>query len=167
VTTASLADLRSCLDEAYASQHSGHGRDETAVFVYQRDIRPLLPWPAAGAVIDLGRGRDEFVRLLQADGLEAEGIDISPEQVSLARSAGVDGVRQGDFRAILVAHPAHCAAITASAAHVKVWQVISARYRIAQAAGTGMLRRHIVTENLTFAAQRHTRPVNTAERDVT
>jgi len=52
--------------------------------------------------------------LLQADGFHAEGIDVSPEQVALAQAAGVSNIRQGDFRAILAAHPAHYAAITAT-----------------------------------------------------
>ncbi len=177
--------------------------------------------------------------MLQADGFDAEGIDISPEQVALAQTAGVTRVRQGDFRAILAAHPARFAAITAtdllehltkpevlqtfddvvaalvpggvfvarvpnavsplgghiragdfthqtsftarsigqlaaaagfesvvtrscppvahglaSAARVIVWQVVSACYRIALASETGMLRGHIVTQNLTFAARK-------------
>jgi SAM-dependent methyltransferase len=52
--------------------------------------------------------------LLQADGFDAEGIDISPEQAALARAAGVPRVRQGDFRTILAAQPAHYVAITAT-----------------------------------------------------
>jgi len=114
VTTAGLADLRSRLYEVYASQHAGGGGGEAAALVYRRDIRPLLPPPAAGPVVDLGCGRGELVRLLQADGFDAEGIDISPEQAALARAAGVARVRQGDFRALLAAHPAHYAAITAT-----------------------------------------------------
>ena len=249
MTTDSLADLRSRLYEAYATQHAGCGGDEAAALVYRRDIRPLLPPPAAGPVVDLGCGRGELVRLLQADGFDAEGIDISPEQAALARAAGVARVRQGDFRAILAAHPAHYAAITAtdllehltkpevlqtfddvaaalapggvfvgrvpnavsplgghirngdfthqtsftarsirqlaaaagfdsvlarssppvahglaSAARVMVWQVVSACYRIALAAETGMLRGHIVTQNLTFAARKGVEPVNPAEK---
>ena len=66
MTTASLADLRSRLYEAYASQHAGCGENEAAALVYRRDIRPLLPPPAAGPVVDLGCGRGELVRLLQA-----------------------------------------------------------------------------------------------------
>jgi hypothetical protein len=69
VTTASLADLRSRLYEAYASQHAGSGGDEAAALVYRRDIRSLLPLPTAGPVVDLDRGRGELVRWLQADGL--------------------------------------------------------------------------------------------------
>jgi len=238
VTTASLADLRNRLYEAYASQHAGSGSGEAAALVYRRDIGPLLPPPAACPVVDIGCGRGELVRLLQADGFDAEGIDISPEQAELARAAGIARVRQGDFRTILAAHPAHYAAIMAtdllehltkpevlqtfdhvaaalaprgvfvgrvpnavsplgghiqagdfthqtsftarsirqlvaaagfdsvlarsspptahrlaSAARVMVWQVVSACYRIALAAETGMLRGQIVTLNLTFAAR--------------
>ena len=239
MTTADLDDLRSRLYETYASQHAGRGGDEATPLVYRRDIRPLLPTPTAGPVIDLGCGRGELVRLLQEDGFDAEGIDISPEQVALARAAGVTRVRQGDFRTVLAAHPAHYSAITAtdllehltkpevlrtfddvaaalapggvfvgrvpnavsplgghiqagdfthqtsftarsirqlaaaagydlvitcasppfahglaSAARVMVWQIVSACYQIALAAETGMLRGHIVTQNLTFAARK-------------
>ena len=249
MTAASLADLRSRLYEAYASQHAGQGSGEAAALVYRRDIRPLLPPPADGPAVDIGCGRGDLVRLLQADGFDAEGIDISPEQAALARAAGVVRVRQGDFRTILAARPAHYAAITAtdllehltkpevlgtfddvaaalapggvfvarvpnavsplgghildgdfthqtsftarsirqlaaaagfdavlarssppvahglaSAARVMVWQVVSACYRIALAAETGVLRGHIVTQNLTFAVRKGTEPVNPAAR---
>jgi 2-polyprenyl-3-methyl-5-hydroxy-6-metoxy-1,4-benzoquinol methylase len=248
VTTESLADLRNRLYEAYASQHAGGSGGEAVALVYRRDIRPLLPPPAAGPIVDLGCGRGELVRLLQMDGFDAEGIDISPEQAALARAAGIAGVRQGDFRAILGARPAHYAAITAtdllehltkpevlqtfdyaaaalapggifvgrvpnavsplgghirngdfthqtsftarsirqlaaaagfdsvlarssppvahglaSAARATVWQVVSACYRIALAAETGMLRGHIVTQNLTFAARKGAELVKPAE----
>jgi 2-polyprenyl-3-methyl-5-hydroxy-6-metoxy-1,4-benzoquinol methylase len=239
VTTTSLDDVRSRLYEAYASQHAGPGNGAAAGLVYRRDIRPLLPRPAAGPVVDIGCGSGELVRLLQADGFDAEGIDISPEQAALARAAGVPRVREGDFLAILGAQPGHYAAITAmdllehltkpeilrtfddvaaalapggvfvarvpnaisplgghildgdfthqtsftarsirqlaaaagfgavitrssspvahglvSAGRVIVWQVVSACYRVALAAETGMLRGHIVTQNLTFAARK-------------
>jgi 2-polyprenyl-3-methyl-5-hydroxy-6-metoxy-1,4-benzoquinol methylase len=248
VTTASLADLRDRLYEAYASQHAGHGNGEATTLVYRRDIRPLLPPPAAGPVVDIGCGRGELVRLLQSDGFDAEGIDISPEQAALARAADVPRILQGDFRSILAEQPGRYAAITAtdllehltkpevlrtfddvaaalapggifigrvpnavsplgghirdgdfthqtsftarsirqlaaaagfesvlarpsppvahglaSAARVMVWQMISACYRIALAAETGMLRGHIVTQNLTFATRKSSELVNPAE----
>ena len=112
--TVSLADLRSRLYESYASQHAGTGSGEAAALVYRRDIRPLLPPPTAGPVVDIGCGRGDLVRLLQADGYDAEGIDVSPEQTALAQAAGITRVRQGDFRTILGAHPEHYAAITAT-----------------------------------------------------
>ncbi len=111
---ATLADLRSRLYEAYASQHAGTGSGEAAELVYRRDIRPLLSPPATGPVMDIGCGRGDLVRLLQVDGYDAEGVDVSPEQTALARAAGITRVRQGDFRAILAAHPEHYAAITAT-----------------------------------------------------
>jgi 2-polyprenyl-3-methyl-5-hydroxy-6-metoxy-1,4-benzoquinol methylase len=106
--------VRSRLYEAYASHHAGRGGDEAAALVYRRDIRPLLPPPLAGPVVDLGCGRGELVRLLQADGFDAEGIDISPEQAELARAAGIERVRLGDFRAVLGGQPGRYAAITAT-----------------------------------------------------
>jgi 2-polyprenyl-3-methyl-5-hydroxy-6-metoxy-1,4-benzoquinol methylase len=251
VTPVDLDDMRSRLYEAYATQHAGCGGDKAAALVYRRDIRPLLPPPMAGPVVDLGCGQGELVRLLQADGFDAEGIDIGPEQVALARVAGVARVCQGDFRAILAAHPGHYAAITAtdllehltkpevlqtfddvaaaltpggvfvcrvpnavsplgghirngdfthqtsftvrsirqlaaaagfdsvlprasapiahglaSATRVMVWQVVSACYRIALAAETGMLRGHIVTQNLTFAARKSAELASPADRNL-
>jgi 2-polyprenyl-3-methyl-5-hydroxy-6-metoxy-1,4-benzoquinol methylase len=238
VRTTSLADVRSRLYEAYASQHAGTADSDAATLIYRRDIRPLLPPPAAGPVVDIGCGSGALVRLLQADGFDAEGIDISPEQAALASAAGAARVRQGDFRALLATHPAHYAAVTAtdllehltkpevlqtfddvaaalrpggvfvgrvpnavsplgghiragdfthqtsftarsirqlaaaagfgevmarscppvahglaSAARVVVWQLVSAGYRLTLAAETGVLRGHIVTQNLTFAAR--------------
>ena len=234
-----LADLRNRLYETYASQHAGTTGGDAAALIYRHDIRPLLPPPASGPVVDIGCGQGDLVRLLQADGFDAEGIDISPEQTALAHAAGITRVRQGDFRAILAAHPAYYAAITAtdvlehftkpevlatfddvaaalrpggvfvarvpnavsplgghirngdfthqtsftarsirqlaaaagfdavlarssppvahglaSAGRAAVWQVVSACYRIALAAETGILRGHIVTQNLTFAARK-------------
>jgi 2-polyprenyl-3-methyl-5-hydroxy-6-metoxy-1,4-benzoquinol methylase len=239
VTIASLADMRSRLYEAYASQHAGTGDSDAAALIYRRDIRPLLPAAAAGPIVDIGCGRGDLVLLMRADGFDAEGIDISPEQAVLARAAGAARVRQGDFRALLAAHPAHYAAVTAtdllehltkpevlqtfddvaaalrpggvfvgrvpnavsplgghirsgdfthqtsftarsirqlaaaagfgevvarscppaahglaSTARVVIWKLVSAGYRIALAAETGVLRGHIVTQNLTFAARR-------------
>ena len=60
----------------------------------------LLP-PDSGPVVDIGCGQGALVRLLLADGYDAEGIDVSPEQVSLAHAAGLDQVRLGDYRDIL------------------------------------------------------------------
>ena len=249
MTAATLTDLRNRLYQAYASQHAGHGGGEAAALVYRRDIRPLLPPPTVGPAVDIGCGCGELVRLLQEDGFDAEGIDISPEQAALAREAGVARVHQGDFRAILAGRPAHYAAITAtdllehltklevlrtfddvaaalapggvfvgrvpnavspfgghirdgdfthqtsftarsirqlaaaagfdavlvrssppvahgpaSAARVMIWQAVSACYRIALAAETGMLRGHIVTQNLTFAVRMGAELMHPAER---
>jgi 2-polyprenyl-3-methyl-5-hydroxy-6-metoxy-1,4-benzoquinol methylase len=183
VIMASPSDLRSRLYEAHASQHAGCGGDEAVALAYQRYIRPLLPPSTAGPVVGLGRGRGEIVRLMQADGFDAEGID-NPEQAPLAREAGVARARWGDFRAILAAHPDTYAAIiatdllehltkaevlqtfdgvSAALARVTVWQVVSTCYRTALTTATGILRGHAVTQNLTFAARKGAVTVKPAE----
>ena len=100
--------------EAYASQHSGSGSGEAIALIYRRDIRPALPTPRAGMVVDISCGRGELVRLLRADGYEVEGVDISPEQMALARASGLDRVREGDYRDILRERIGNLAAVTAT-----------------------------------------------------
>ena len=166
------------------------------------------------------------------------GIDVSPEQVAIARAAGLDRIREGDYRDVLAERPGLLAAVVAtdllehltkpevldtfdrvaaslvpggvfiarvpnagspfgghiqhgdfthessytarsvrqlaaaagfgsvtvlpcppvahglvSAGRVALWKPISAFYRIALAAETGVLGGHIVTQNLTFVAR--------------
>ena len=83
------------------------------LLIYRRDISSLLLPLEAGSVVDLGCGRGELVRLLQADGFDTEGIDINPEQAALAGAAGVARVR-GDFCAILATRSASYTAIAAT-----------------------------------------------------
>jgi 2-polyprenyl-3-methyl-5-hydroxy-6-metoxy-1,4-benzoquinol methylase len=238
VTAVDHATLRERLYGAYSSQHAGHGNGEAATLIYRRDIRPALPLPGTGAVLDIGCGQGELVRLLLADGYDAQGIDISAEQVAIAQASGLRQVQKGDYRDLLGAHAGRFVAITAtdllehltkdevleifdlvaatlapggvfvarvpnaasplsghirhgdfthessytarsvrqlaaaagfdsivvrpcpplphglvSAGRVAVWKVVSASYKIALAAETGVLRRHIVTQNLTFVAR--------------
>jgi hypothetical protein len=129
VITGGLAKLRSRLYGAYATQHADCGGEEAAALVYRRDIRPLLlPPPAAGPVVDPGCGRGALVLLMRADGFG--------EVVARSCPPAARGL--------------------ASTARVVVWKLVSAGYRIALAAETGVLRGHIVTQNLTFAARRAT-----------
>jgi 2-polyprenyl-3-methyl-5-hydroxy-6-metoxy-1,4-benzoquinol methylase len=112
--TGDLASLRGRLYESYATQHAGPGAADATGLIYRRDIRPLLPPPSAGPVVDIGCGSGQLVRCLAGDGYEAAGIDISPEQVALARSAGLGSVRQGDYRELLAEHSGRLAAVTAT-----------------------------------------------------
>jgi 2-polyprenyl-3-methyl-5-hydroxy-6-metoxy-1,4-benzoquinol methylase len=230
--------LRDRLYGAYSSQHAGLGASGAAALAYRRDIRPALPGWRSGPVVDIGCGQGEFVRLLLADGYDAEGIDISPEQVAIARAAGLDRIREGDYRDVLAEREGLLAAVIAtdllehlakpevldtfdsvaaslvpggvfiarvpnagspfsgqiqhgdfthessftarsvrqlaaaagfgsvtvvpcppvvhglvSAGRVALWKPISAFYRLALAAETGVLCGHIVTQNLTFIAR--------------
>jgi 2-polyprenyl-3-methyl-5-hydroxy-6-metoxy-1,4-benzoquinol methylase len=115
VTTAPSRDaLRDRLYEAYASQHAGCGSGEATALGYRRDIRPQLPRPGAGPVLDIGCGQGELVRLLLADGYDTEGADVSPEQVAIAHAAGLDQVRLADYRDLLAGRPGSFAAVTAT-----------------------------------------------------
>jgi predicted TPR repeat methyltransferase len=240
MTSSVAADrMRNRLYEAYASQHAGQGDGRAMALAYRRELRPLLPAPKNGPIMDIGCGQGELVRLLLADGYDAEGVDVSPEQVGIAHAAGLDRVREGDYRDFLDGRPGKLAAVTAtdvlehmvkeevldtfdhvatalapggvfvarvpnavspfgghirygdftheswftersvrqlaatagfglvvtlacpplahgpvSAARVLVWAAASALYKVVLAAETGVLRGHIVTQNLTFAAQK-------------
>jgi SAM-dependent methyltransferase len=192
-------------------------------------------------VLDIGCGQGDLVRLLLADGYDAQGIDISPEQVSLAHAAGLGQVRQGDYRDVLDSWAGQLAAVTAndllehltkqevletfdqvaaalmpggtfvarvpnagspfggrirygdfthessytarsvrqiaaaagfepvtvvpcppvahglvSGTRVVLWKLISACYKIVLGAETGVVRGHIVTQNLVFVARKAT-----------
>ena len=112
--TGNLSSLRGRLYESYATQHSGPGSADATGVIYRRDIRPLLPPPAAGPVVDIGCGSGQLVRCLTEDGYDAAGIDVSPEQVALARAAGLVTVRHGDYRELLGERPGELAAVTAT-----------------------------------------------------
>jgi 2-polyprenyl-3-methyl-5-hydroxy-6-metoxy-1,4-benzoquinol methylase len=109
-----LSSLRSRLYESYASQHSGTGQLDATRGAYRRDIRPLLPPPAAGPVVDIGCGSGQLVRCLLDDGYDAGGVDVSPEQVALAHDAGIAQVRHGDYLELLAECPGGLAAVTAT-----------------------------------------------------
>jgi SAM-dependent methyltransferase len=111
-----VAGLRDRLYAAYASQHAGAGAAEAARLIYRRDIRPALPDRWLGPVVDIGCGQGDLVQLLLADGYDAMGVDVSPEQVVLARSAGLGlgVVQEGDYREILDARPGRLSAVVAT-----------------------------------------------------
>jgi SAM-dependent methyltransferase len=114
VTTAADGLRRERLYGTYASDHAGCANGPAAALIYRRDIRPALPLPALGPVLDIGCGQGELVRLLLADGYDAEGVDVSPEQVEVAKAAGVDRVHAGDYRAVLDARAGQLGAVTAT-----------------------------------------------------
>jgi SAM-dependent methyltransferase len=106
--------LRERLYTAYASQHAGCGDSYAAALVYRRDIRPVLPEPHSGPVVDIGCGQGELVRLLLSDGYKAMGIDASPEQVAIARAVGLSCIQEGDYREMLANTGGRFAAIVAT-----------------------------------------------------
>jgi 2-polyprenyl-3-methyl-5-hydroxy-6-metoxy-1,4-benzoquinol methylase len=109
-----LTPLRGRLYESYVSQHSGSAPDSVVRLIYRRDIRSLLPSRSAGPVLDIGCGNGQLVRCLLADGYNATGIDVSPEQVMLAHKSGLTKVQQGDYLKVLAARPGQLTAVTAT-----------------------------------------------------
>lgn len=71
------------------------------VHVFRKDFAPFLPTRKDAAILDLGCGYGEFLHFLQKRGYsETTGIDLSAEQVEIARDLGVRNVhcREGiDF----------------------------------------------------------------------
>lgn len=114
MTTAAGGLRRNRLYESYASQHAGRASAAAAALIYRRDIRPALPPPAAGRVLDIGCGQGEIVRLLLADGYDAAGVDVSPEQVALARANGLTQVSEGDYCVVLGERARQLGAVTAT-----------------------------------------------------
>lgn len=113
VTSASVP-LRDRLYQTYVSQHAGCSNGDAAALIYRRDISPALQPPDVGPVVDIGCGQGQLVRLLLADGYDASGVDVSPEQVALAAAAGLDQVSLGDYREFLAARAGKLAAVTAT-----------------------------------------------------
>jgi 2-polyprenyl-3-methyl-5-hydroxy-6-metoxy-1,4-benzoquinol methylase len=114
VIEARIEPLRERLYGTYASEHAGCGDGEAAALIYRRDIRPVLPPPAAGPVLDIGCGQGQLVKLMLTDGYEAAGIDVTAEQVALAQAAGLDQIEQGDYRALLEARAGQLTAALAA-----------------------------------------------------
>lgn len=114
ITEPESVALRKRLYDAYASQHAGMGTGYAAALIYHRDIRPALLLPGAGPVLDIGCGQGHLVRLLAADGYQTEGVDASPEQVTLAHAAGLLQVHEGDYHELLEQRSGRLAAVTAT-----------------------------------------------------
>lgn len=138
MVTDEQAALRDRLYRAYASQHAGLASRASESLIYLRDIRPALPSPGAGQVIDIGCGQGELVRLLVEDGYDAYGVDISAEQVRLARAAGVDRVKEADYCGALASHRSLAAIIaTDLLEHLAKEEVLDTFDRAAQALRPG------------------------------
>jgi 2-polyprenyl-3-methyl-5-hydroxy-6-metoxy-1,4-benzoquinol methylase len=131
--------VRDRMYAAYASQHAGCSLRDAAGLIYRRDIRPALPQPRSGQIVDIGCGQGQLVRLLLADGYDAMGIDVSPEQVAIARASGLDLIQEGDYNEILAKRPGKLAAVVAIDVleHLTKPEVLETFDRVAAALMTG------------------------------
>lgn len=115
MTADNLAPLRERLYSTYVSDHAGQAESShAAVLAYRRDIRPALPTRPDGLVLDIGCGQGELVRLMRADGYNAEGVDVSHEQVAIAHAAGLQYVREARYQDILLDRSGQLSAVVAT-----------------------------------------------------
>ena len=108
----SQRNYRGQLYQAYASRHAGRDSNEAVSRNVVQDLLPHLTDASSHEVLDLGCGQGSTVLELQERGLSCVGIDISPEQIEIAKGKGAD-VFLIDFRNYLPAHMGNFSAIIA------------------------------------------------------
>jgi len=68
-------------------------------FVWRKFFGRFLPKDKNAKIIDLGCGNGSFVYWLQQNGyLNAEGVDVSPEQIKAAQDLGIKNIYQDDCK---------------------------------------------------------------------
>lgn len=78
------------LYRSYVSDHAGVTDRFTVQGFYDHYVRPALAGRAAGPILEIGCGQGTMLACLRDDGIAARGVDISAEQVAIARRAGMD-----------------------------------------------------------------------------
>lgn len=93
--------FRESLYERYASQFKVTRGAASVDFLRFKYLPLLADLPRDAAILELGCGGGELLSFLTSAGFtNAQGVDISPEQVALARQRGVS-VEQGDVFEVL------------------------------------------------------------------
>ena len=93
----------------YVSTHISHRKGHSGVALLKRQARgyrqhfgSFLPSIKSAKVADLGCGSGSLVWWLQQQGFEnAQGVDLSSEQVAVSRELGINGVSEGDVFSFL------------------------------------------------------------------
>ncbi|MBA3658518.1 MAG: class I SAM-dependent methyltransferase [Gemmatimonadales bacterium] len=107
-------DYKQRFYERYYSSHVA-GRDGSAsarmlqgrARIYDAGWTLLFPPDRSAAILDVGCGPGDLLWWLQRRGYaDAHGIDISPEQIRIARALGVAAVEEADLRSYLATRPA-------------------------------------------------------------
>jgi len=78
---------------------------------YDAHVRPLLPVDRGARILELGCGFGRFLKYVHARGYaQAEGVDLSQQQVETAQREGVRNAHAGDAEVFLErAHPGYAA----------------------------------------------------------
>ncbi|MCC7298402.1 MAG: class I SAM-dependent methyltransferase [Bacteroidia bacterium] len=96
---------RQVLYSNYHSTQSGRASNVDAAALFDREkrqfLREILPLldntNSQAAIFDMGCGSGSLLKALQESGFQnATGMDISPEQVAIAKQMGVENVVEGD-----------------------------------------------------------------------
>ena len=96
---ADLDQLRDRLYASYATNHAGVVGAESQVHGFRRDVLPHVPQDRNVRILDIGCGQGAYVGQLLSLGFEqTRGVDVSPEQVKIARESGLTQVTLGDYR---------------------------------------------------------------------
>jgi len=90
----------------YVSTHTSHLYGEVSLEdikkqfpVWRKLFGRFLPKDKNAKIIDLGCGNGSFVYWLQQNGyLNAEGVDVSPEQIKAAQDLGIKNIYQDDCK---------------------------------------------------------------------
>jgi len=115
-----MADFRDKLYEQYF--HNQNGRRMHVALAEKikenwkqltHEILPLMPTVQGAKLLDIGCGYGEWLMLLKEKGYtQAEGIDISPDQVGMAKSLGMENIQVADVFEFLGSKPGYYDGIT-------------------------------------------------------
>jgi len=83
-------------------QQLSHANLERQRPVYRARFLNYLPPDRSAPILDLGCGHGSFLYFLRAEGFETvEGVDVSPEQVKMARDFNIENVVNADLMKFL------------------------------------------------------------------
>lgn len=101
------------LYESYAATHASFYTRGNALPALRRHICPWLPQERSARILDVGCGQGALLSLLRRMGYErASGIDISADQLEIARAQGVE-VQRANLFDYLPEHPGTFDAVVA------------------------------------------------------
>lgn len=106
-------DYRERLYSSYVTDHTSKLYKEPALRDIEAQFKSwngyygkFLPEDKKSAILDAGCGSGGFLHFLKSSGFEdAQGVDISAEQVKAAEKLGIRGVLQGDIKEFLADSP--------------------------------------------------------------
>jgi 2-polyprenyl-3-methyl-5-hydroxy-6-metoxy-1,4-benzoquinol methylase len=100
------ADYRQPFYRAYVSGHQGEVLEHRSQSNLEQDVLQHLPANRKAAILDVGCGQGQLIRLIERDGFaNVSGIDLSAEQVALARKLGTERVVERDLFELAAAEP--------------------------------------------------------------